>query len=146
MHVLRLSVTTCGSPWLHQGGHSNITELTVTFMKGRDTERKPIFWASGHHQATAGTRPDVGTPHSHSNKAEGCNGWPPRDLPRSLALLFSLVYSLCKNQAKSIAKMEKIKDSGSIHDSAKGNHIVGIRKKWRHNLENLKYQKLSIKV
>ena len=50
MPVLRLSGTTCGSPWLHQGGHSSITELTVMFMKGWDSERKPIFWASRHHQ------------------------------------------------------------------------------------------------
>jgi len=33
-----------------------------------------------------------------------------------------------KIKLKRVAKMEKSKDSGSIHDSAKGNHIVGIRK------------------
>ena len=88
MHVLRLSVTTCGSPWLHQGGHSIITELTVMFMKGWGHESKPVFWASAHHQGHCCTGPDAGAPHSPQNKAEGCNGWSPRDLPRRLALLF----------------------------------------------------------
>ena len=104
-------------------------------------------WHQDTIKATAGPGPDVETPHSPQDKPEGCNGWSPRDFPMSLALLFvSLVQSLGKNQARKGYKMEKSKHSENIHDSATGNHIVEIRKKWRHTLEYPKYQKLSIKV
>ena len=88
--------------------------------------------SSGHQvtiKATAGTGSDVGTFYSPPNKPEGCNGWSPRELLRSVALLLSHLFShWIKIKLKRVAKMEKSKDSGSIHDSAKGNHIVGIRK------------------
>ena len=85
---------------------------------------------SAHHQGRCCTGPDAGTPHSPQTKLKAAMAGPQETFREVLHLHFSPLFSHCvKIKLKGVAKMEKSKDSGSIHDSAKGNHRVGVRKK-----------------
>ena len=106
---------------------------------------------SSGHQLTIKATAVLGLMQVHltvpKTKLKAAMAGPQETFREVLHLHFSPLFSHCvKIKLKGVAKMEKSKDSGSIHDSAKGNHRVGVRKKWRHNIGNLKYQKLSIKV
>ena len=121
MHVLRLSVTTCSLPWLHQGGHSSSTELAVKAMAQLS---KAIFWVSGHSQGHCLCCAWCEIPH-YTKQSWGLA--PERDLCKTANYSISLpCYLLCKNPAKKNYKNKRNNSSGSIPDSVKGKNNMEI--------------------
>lgn len=117
MHVLRLSVTTCGSPWLHKVGiEASLNWLwcswrdetvRVTCHLGVSSPSKPlVHWAWCR------------TPHSPQTKLKAAMAGPQETFQDALPFCLSRLFSHCgKFKLKQIAKMQKRKDIGRIHNS-----------------------------